>query len=120
MDIRFFDVDGHVLEPAELWSDNLEPSLKSRALRLCKDKHGLEYWNFDGFVPSTHSNGKSANVAAIGTTKQWRKDHIFENPDISWKEALDRVPGACNPDDRILILIQRKKYEISLRKIHNK
>ena len=55
MPAQFVDVDGHILEPSNLWIDNLEPEFKHRALRLEKDDEGLEYWSFDGYAPSVYS-----------------------------------------------------------------
>src|SRR5262245_59373347 len=36
------DIDGHVLEPADLWLDYLEPRHRERAIRIEKDAAGLE------------------------------------------------------------------------------
>ena len=53
---------------------------------------------------STYSKGRSANVAAIGTTREWRKEHVFDKRDITWEQALGRVPGAWNPDERVKMM----------------
>ena len=98
------DVDGHVLEPATLWSENIDPQYKSRALKIEIDDEGLEYWSFDGVMSSTYSKGRGANVAAIGTTREWRKEHVFEKRDITWEQSLARVPGAWDPDERVKMM----------------
>ena len=104
MTAQVIDVDGHILEPATLWSDNIAPEFKSRALRIEIDEEGLEFWSFDGRAVSTYSKGRSANVAAIGTTREWRKEHVFDKRDITWEQALARVPGAWDPDERVKMM----------------
>jgi uncharacterized protein len=39
---RVIDIDGHVLEPADLWRKYLEPKHRARAIRIEKDAAGLE------------------------------------------------------------------------------
>ena len=104
MSAPLIDVDGHVLEPADLWTRNIAPDYRSRALRIDIDDEGLEYWSFDGVMTGTYSKGRSANVAAIGTTREWRKEHVFEKRDITWEQSLARVPGAWNPDERVKMM----------------
>ena len=45
---RIVDADGHIMEPPDLWIDNLESKFKSRAMRLRSDDEGLEYLEIDG------------------------------------------------------------------------
>ena len=104
MTAPLIDVDGHVLEPADLWTRNIDPDYRSRALRIDIDDEGLEYWSFDGTMTSTYSKGRGANVAAIGTTREWRKEHVFEKRDFTWEQSLARVPGAWDPDERIKMM----------------
>ena len=104
MTAQVIDVDGHILEPASLWAERIAPEYKSRALRIDIDDEGLEYWSFDGVMTGTYSKGRSANVAAIGTTREWRKEHVFEKRDITWEQALSRVPGAWDPDERVKMM----------------
>ncbi|NQZ96141.1 MAG: amidohydrolase [Myxococcales bacterium] len=42
------DVDGHVLEPADLWQSYLEPRFRERAIRIETDAAGLEVLLIDG------------------------------------------------------------------------
>ncbi|HXZ84401.1 MAG TPA: amidohydrolase family protein, partial [Myxococcota bacterium] len=45
---RVIDIDGHVLEPADLWQKYLEPKHRARAIRIEKDAAGLEVLLIDG------------------------------------------------------------------------
>ncbi len=42
------DADGHVLESADLWEQDLEDKYKSRAMRIKRDENNLEYLEIDG------------------------------------------------------------------------
>ncbi len=42
------DIDGHILEPADLWQRYLEPRYRERAIRIEKDDAGLEVLLVDG------------------------------------------------------------------------
>ena len=48
MEEHFVDVDGHIMEPSNLWTDYIDPEYKNHALRIDKDEKGLEYLNVDG------------------------------------------------------------------------
>jgi predicted TIM-barrel fold metal-dependent hydrolase len=45
---RVVDIDGHVLEPADLWQNYLEPRHRERAIRIERDADGLEVLLIDG------------------------------------------------------------------------
>jgi hypothetical protein len=42
------DADGHILEDQNLWENYLEARYKPKALRLKKDRAGLEYMEIEG------------------------------------------------------------------------
>ena len=42
------DSDGHILEPPDLFENELETKYRSRALKLRKDENGFEYGELDG------------------------------------------------------------------------
>ena len=63
------DGDGHVLEPATLWEDYLEPSMRARAITVKKDQDGLEYLEIDGAPSHLDLDGDHARAAvAAGVT----------------------------------------------------
>ena len=39
---RVIDADGHILEPPNLWKENLEAKFKDRALGIARDEEGWE------------------------------------------------------------------------------
>ncbi|MCH2172758.1 amidohydrolase [Myxococcota bacterium] len=48
MDSPVVDIDGHILEPQNLWQEYLEPKWRDRAIRIEKDAQGLEVLLIDG------------------------------------------------------------------------
>ena len=48
MTAKFVDIDGHIMEPANLWLDYIEPEYRAHALRISEDEDGLEYLNVTG------------------------------------------------------------------------
>ena len=41
------DADGHVLEPADLWLEYIDPAFRDRAIRIDTDENGWEVLLFD-------------------------------------------------------------------------
>ena len=58
--------DGHVLEPATLWEDYLEVSMRDRAIRVKRNDAGLEYLEIDGAPFTRLSAGSLALLGAMG------------------------------------------------------
>ena len=44
---KLIDIDSHVLEPPDLWTENIDPQYRDRALRFEKDEKGWEYMCVD-------------------------------------------------------------------------
>lgn len=59
------DAHGHILEPADLWVNYLEPKYKSRAITFARTDKGVEYMIFDG-KPSPYSYGVGPFSAGTG------------------------------------------------------
>ena len=97
----FLDADGHILEPSDLWEKNLERKFKNRSIRLERDEQGLQYWSFGGERDTFFDMGTCANVATIGKSSAWRKEHIFDKHDVGWEEALDMNRAAWDPNTRV-------------------
>ncbi|MEE9248606.1 MAG: amidohydrolase, partial [Dehalococcoidia bacterium] len=51
---KIVDIDSHVLEPTNIWEENIEPKYRDRALRLKTDENGLEYLQVNGVKPRGH------------------------------------------------------------------
>jgi predicted TIM-barrel fold metal-dependent hydrolase len=60
------DADGHVLEPATLWEEYLEPRHRARALRIRVDDDGLEYLEIDGKPSQRTNRGSLGLLGAMG------------------------------------------------------
>ena len=102
--MKFVDIDGHILEPPDLWVENLEPEYRDRAMQFKKDEKGLDYWVIDGQVHGKLVKSTSANLATIGKSSEWRKEHIFDKHDVSYDEGRAMAPGACDPAERVKLM----------------
>jgi predicted TIM-barrel fold metal-dependent hydrolase len=60
------DADGHVLEPATLWEDYLEPRYRERALRIRTDDEGFEYLEIGGKPSVRTTRGALGLMGAMG------------------------------------------------------
>ncbi|MEE9247998.1 MAG: amidohydrolase family protein [Dehalococcoidia bacterium] len=102
--MKFVDIDGHILEPSDLWINNLEPQYRGRAMRFVEDDQGLESWTIDGEVHGKLVSSTSANLATIGKSAEWRRENIFQNHTVSWEDGRAMAPGACDPHERIKLM----------------
>ena len=62
----YIDVDGHILEPANLWMDYIEPKFRDRTLKIAEDDKGLEYLSIDGKPSWFAQGGTLGALGAIG------------------------------------------------------
>ena len=100
-DMRYVDVDGHILEPANLWLEYIEPAFRDRAMRVEEDRAGLECWSVDRRPITFFSGGTAADAASIGKSREWRKENIFDNHWFNWAEGLAANPPAWQPERRV-------------------
>jgi len=93
------DGDGHVLEPATLWEDYLEASMRDRAITVKKNDAGLEYLEIDGAPFTRLSAGSLALLGAMGD------ESARPGPDRLY---MDTMPfGAGDPTQRVQWLDQQ-------------
>ena len=102
--MRFVDVDGHILEPSNLWVENIEPEYRDRAMRFVEDDEGLEGWSIDGTVTGFLSKSHASNMATIGQSAEWRRETLFEKRALTWEEGRAMNPGACDPKERVKLM----------------
>jgi uncharacterized protein len=93
---KVIDADGHILEPPDLWARYLENKYKDRAIRMEKDRDGVEYFVIDG-RPSANLRGVGPAVAGIGQPYQ----EIATSGTFSY---FDGPPGAYDPSARLRVL----------------
>ena len=41
--MTYVDVDGHILEPSNMWKEYIEPEFRERTVEILLDEKGLEY-----------------------------------------------------------------------------
>ena len=98
MDAKMIDVDGHIMEPADLWQEYIEPEYRDRALHIARDDKGLEYLSIDGHEVELMQGGTLGAFGAIG-----KDARPYLTPGmISWKEAM--VPGGYDPHERVKVM----------------
>lgn len=102
----FVDVDGHILEPSDLWEQNLEPEYRHRTMRFERDEEGLENWFMDKQLDRFLSNGTAANLATIGKSQEWRRENIFEKHTVTWEEGRAMNPASADPHERVKLMDQ--------------
>ena len=87
------DTHGHILEPANLWEEYLEPKYRDRAIRMSKTDAGIDFMIFDG-KPSPYSFGVGPFSAGMG--QPYEK---LGTPGAFG--YLDGPPGAYEPHARL-------------------
>ena len=73
MKTQTVDMDGHIMEPADLWEENLEPRFRDRALRIRCDENGAEYFEVAGKKSDLVQGG---NLGFFGTLDQEMKARV--------------------------------------------
>ncbi len=68
------DADGHILEDKSLWENYLEARYKPKAIRLKKDRTGLEYMEIEGRPSKFLSGGMFAGLSAMGNTREMERN----------------------------------------------
>ena len=66
MNATFVDIDGHIMEPSNLWADYIDPDYREHALKIARDENGLEYLDVDGNKSFFGRGGALGALGAIG------------------------------------------------------
>ena len=87
--LRLIDIDSHVLEPPDLWTENIEPQYRDRALRFEKDDKGWEYMCVD----NRHHHGYFLDGGIFGRAGAGQPDppHPIEDYLTPARSATPRV-----------------------------
>ena len=104
---RMIDIDSHVLEPPDLWINNLEPRYKDRALRFEVDEKGWEYMCVDNaHYHGYFLDGGIFGRAGAGQPGRTRPIEDYLVPGmVTYDEG--RPAGAYDPTEHIKVLDQR-------------
>ena len=80
---RLIDIDSHVLEPPDLWVENIEAKYKDRALRFEKDEKGWEYMCVD----NAHHHGYFLDGGIFGRAGAGQPDrpHPIRGLSDTWE-----------------------------------
>src|SRR5580704_10048741 len=89
------DADGHILEDKNLWENYLEDKYKPKAIRLKKDRAGLEYMEIEGRPSKFLAGGMFAGLSAMGDVNNIT--HRAETPHY----GTHAPSGAMDPKERL-------------------
>jgi predicted TIM-barrel fold metal-dependent hydrolase len=91
------DADGHIMEPGDLWKENLEPQYRDRAMQVVRGNDGIDYLEIDG----SGSQVLTGSLGFLGTLDEdaaWRR--TAGKPELlNWEDC--RSPGSRDPHARI-------------------
>ena len=87
------DSDSHILEPATMWRDYIDPAYRSRAMGIEFDELGLEYLDIDGKMSSGYNGGALGRIAGVAKDRDWMMEHAT----LPYAEAANIAPGAAYP-----------------------
>ena len=104
MEVKMVDADSHVLEPSDLWEENLEPEFRDRAIRLSKDEQGLEYFDVNGKKSLMLRDGTLGTVAAVGQPEKEMRERFLKAGMVGYEEGREIASGSKDPDERIRIM----------------
>ena len=91
------DADGHIMEPGDLWKENLEPRYRDRAMQVTRGDDGLDYLEIDG-RGSEVLNGALGGLGTLDEGAAWRRKE--DRPELlNWEDC--RTPGSRDPHARI-------------------
>jgi predicted TIM-barrel fold metal-dependent hydrolase len=91
------DADGHIMEPGDLWKENLEPQYRDKAMQVATGEDGLDYLEIAG-SPSKVLNGALGALGTLDEAAAWRAKQ--NKPELlNWEDC--RTPGAKDPHARI-------------------
>ncbi len=105
------DVDGHVLEPADLWEKNLAPRFKERALRIRVDQDGAEYLEIAGRKSQIVQGGSLGSFGTLDDDirQKWDEEKVETGPSYE-----GHVPPAARDMKERLGWMDREKIDVSL------
>ena len=100
------DADGHVLEPADLWTNYIDPKYRDRAIHINIADDGLEDLVIDGkALPSLHGS-----LAALGGIESDKHD-LMRPGRLTYADGCP--PGSYDPAERLKVM-DSEEIDISL------
>ncbi len=87
---RVISSDSHILEPADLWADRVDPKFRDQAPRVIRQEDGYDWWYFEG-----------KKIVGVNTGTQ--AGRRFEEPEkLSRNDVIENVrPGAYIPEEHV-------------------
>ena len=93
------DADGHILEPATMWEDYIDPEFRDRALRIVLDENGLEELEIGGKRSQMSVKGFPSTLGAMGDPEIAQ---IQKDPNRTY---MGEAPfGSMDPHERLKVL----------------
>jgi predicted TIM-barrel fold metal-dependent hydrolase len=92
--VKFFSVDDHIIEPADVWSSRVPDRYREAAPRVVEEE-GREYWVYEDRRAST----MGLNAVAKKPREEWDMDPV---------RFSDMAPGCYDPKARLHDLIAER------------
>ena len=96
---KVVDVDGHIMEPSDLWERNLESEYRDRPRRVSRDEKGVEYLEIEGKKSEVVSGGSLASFGSLDVTMNELWDENEKPGGLDYEEGVPE--GARDFDARI-------------------
>lgn len=96
-DVLTVDADGHVLEPRDTWQRYIDPELRTRAIRIERDEHGVEVLLVDG-RPHEALRGRLGALGGIGMDSE----DLMTVGERSYEDGCP--PGGYDPHERLKVM----------------
>lgn len=108
---KVVDADGHIMEPSDLWEENLPTEYRDRAFRIRKDERGVEYMEIDGKKSEVLFGGGLASFGHLDLSMEevWDQNQKPGGPDYE-----DGVPDGARDCDARLKWMDEHGIDISL------
>ncbi len=100
------DADGHVMEPADTWTNYIDPQFRNRAIRIDHDEKGYEVLLIDN-SPLELVRGHMGVLGGIGMDPV----ALHENGKLTYAQGCP--PGGYDPKARLKVMDQ-EKIDISI------
>ncbi|MEE9248743.1 MAG: amidohydrolase family protein [Dehalococcoidia bacterium] len=108
---KVVDVDGHVMEPSDLWERNLEPQYQDRAFRIRKDPDGKEYMEIEGKRSRVLNGGGLAFFGSLDPSMQGAWEQNTKPGGLDYEEG---VPAGARDMEARLGWMDEQGIDIAL------
>ena len=93
-DTKLVSVDDHVIEPAHVFADHIEPRYREQAPRIVEGEAGAQGWEWEGRFHPLQFQG-NANTRHFRTGEEGKGDDLFA------RRYADMLHAAYDVNERV-------------------